>query len=342
MSLKNLSATKITPKLLENKLKNKKINQIYNRFEKSLNIHKSFIVAVSGGPDSLALAFLAKIFSNKKKLISKFYIVDHKLRSESTKEAKKVKRVLKKHSINAQILTWKGKKPSHKIQSLARTKRYELLFSQCDKFKIENILLGHHQDDLFENFFIRMLRGSGLKGLVSLEKKTKLNNKYLLRPLLDLKKEDLIFVSKYVFNFYVEDPSNNNENYKRIKIRKLIEDLKKNGLDKKKFIKTIKNLRYSNNVVDFYVSENLKKNTFFFTKSNKLTLNKSFFEQPYEIIFRAFSEVIKIIGKKYYSVRGKKLDKIISDIQNFRLFKATLGGCIIEKVNQTVIISKEH
>jgi tRNA(Ile)-lysidine synthase len=338
MSPKNLSVTKKTLKLL----KNKKINQIYKSFEKSLNINENFIVAVSGGPDSLALAFLSKIYSIKRKLVSKFFIVDHKLRSNSTKEARIVKKILKQQSINAEILTWKGKKSNQKIQSLARNKRYELLFDQCDKLKVDNILLGHHRDDLFENFFIRLLRGSGLKGLVSLDKKAKSGNKNLLRPLLDHKKEDLIFISKNVFNFYVEDPTNKDEKFKRIRIRKLIRELKKNGLDEKKFIETIKNLKHSNNTVNFYVSENFKNNTFVLKNKNRLILNKSFFEQPHEIIFRTFSEVIKLVGKKYYPVRGKKLDKVISDIKNDRLFKATLGGCVIEKVNQTVIISKEH
>jgi len=342
MSLKNLSARIKIPKLFKDKLKNNRINQIYKRFEKSFNINENFGVAVSGGPDSLALAFLAKIYSIKRKLVPKFFIVDHKLRSESTKEAKVVKDLLKQILITPEILTWKGKKPSKNIQSLARKKRYELIYKRCDKYKINNILIGHHQDDLFENFFIRLLRGSGLKGLISLDKENKIGDKNLLRPLLDQKKEDLVFLSKNVFNFYVQDPTNNDEKYQRIKIRKLIKELQKNGLDKNKFFKTIKNLKYSNKVVNFYVSENLKKNTFFSDKSNKLILNKIFFHQPYEIIFRALSESIKLIGKKYYSARGKKLDKIIKDIENNQSFRATLGGCIIEKVNETVIISKEH
>ena len=342
MSLKNLSAKIKIPKIFKDKLKNKRINLIYKRFEKSLNINENFGVAVSGGPDSLSLAFLAKIYSIKKKLTPKFFIVDHKLRSESTKEAKVVKQLLKRFLIVSEILTWKGRKPLKNIQSLARIKRYELIYKRCDKYKIKNILIGHHQDDLFENFFIRMLRGSGLKGLISLDKKNKIGNKNLLRPLLDEKKEDLAFISKNVFNFYVQDPTNNDEKYLRIKIRKLVAELQKNGLDKKKFIKTIKNLKYSNNVINFYVSENLKKNTFFSNKSNKLILNKFFFYQPYEVIFRALSESIKLIGRKYYSVRGKKLDKIIKDIENNHSFRATLGGCIIEKVNETVIIIKEH
>ena len=342
MSLKNLSAKIKIPKIFKDKLKNKRINLIYKRFEKSLNINENFGVAVSGGPDSLSLAFLAKIYSIKKKLTPKFFIVDHKLRSESTKEAKVVKQLLKRFLIVSEILTWKGRKPLKNIQSLARIKRYELIYKRCDKYKIKNILIGHHQDDLFENFFIRMLRGSGLKGLISLDKKNKIGNKNLLRPLLDEKKEYLAFISKNVFNFYVQDPTNNDEKYLRIKIRKLIVELQKSGLDKKKFIKTIKNLKYSNNVINFYVSENLKKNTFFSNKSNKLILNKFFFYQPYEVIFRALSESIKLIGRKYYSVRGKKLDKIIKDIENNHSFRATLGGCIIEKVNETVIILKEH
>ena len=269
-------------------------------------------------------------------------IIDHKLRSESTIEALKVKRALKKNLIDAEILTWRGRKPISNIQSLARKERYKLLFKKCKKIKIENILLGHHQDDLFENFFIRMLRGSGLKGLTSLNKKTYIENKILLRPLLDIKKDDLIFISNKVFNFYIKDPSNENEKYLRVKVRQMINQLKDYGLDKKKFSKTINNLKSSDEVVNFYVDKNMSNNSFFSKKRNRLILNEEFFSQPYEVIFRSLIESIRLIGKKYYSVRGKKLDKIMKDIENKQLSKATLGGCIIENVNQTVVISKER
>ena len=342
MNHKNLSATIKIPKFFKNKLNNKKIYQIYKKFEGSLNVNENFAVAVSGGPDSLALAFLAKIYSIKKKLNPKFFLIDHKLRPESTKEAKVVKNILKKNQINLEILTWKGKKPTKNIQSAARVKRYSLLSSKCDKFKIKKILLGHHKDDLFENFFIRLLRGSGLKGLISLDKETNINGKVLIRPLLDHPKQDLIFLSQNVFNFYVQDPTNKETKYQRIKVRKLMTELKNNGLDEKKFYKTIKNLKYSDTVVEFYVRKNLKKNTFFSLRSNRLILNKYFFKQPHEVIFRSLSHSIRLIGKKYYSVRGKKLDKIIIDIEKNHSFRTTLGGCIIEKVNQSVIISKEH
>ena len=85
-------------------------------------IYDSFAVAVSGGPDSLALAFLAKVYSIKYNLRSKYLIVDHKIRNESTYEAQKVKKILSNFGIDAEILTWKGKKPKSNVQSLARKK----------------------------------------------------------------------------------------------------------------------------------------------------------------------------------------------------------------------------
>ena len=163
MSLKNLNATIKIPKQYKKKLTNLRIKKIYINFEKNLKIKENFAVAVSGGPDSLALAFLSKIYSLNNKIISKFLIVDHRLRPESTNEAKLVKKVLKKHSINAEILTWYGKKPKKNIQSVARNKRYDLLIKRCKKLKINNIILGHHQDDLLENFFIRIFEVVDLK-----------------------------------------------------------------------------------------------------------------------------------------------------------------------------------
>ena len=280
MSLKNLSAKIKIPKHLKKELDNKRISKIYKKFEKNIDIKKDFAVAVSGGPDSLSLAFLAKIYSVKNNLKSKFLIVDHKLRPESTKEAKHVQKILKKIFINSEILTWNGSKPKKNIQSIARMKRFKLLFARCDKLKVRNILLGHQQNDLIENFFIRILRGSGLKGLISFDSETQIENKNLFRPLLFQKKEDLIFLSKKVFGTYIKDPTNDDEKYQRIRVRKLIEQLQINGLDKKKFLKTINNLKLSDKVINFYVQKNLKSNTFFSERDNKLFINNNFFQQP--------------------------------------------------------------
>ena len=340
MSLKNLNANKIHS-VLQKKIINKKIKHLFNLFQKELKINEKFAVAVSGGPDSLALAFLAKIYSIKNKIAVKFFIVDHKLRKESFLEAKKVKKLLKGLNINSEILSWNGEKPKKNIQSIARKKRYELLFLNCKKYKINNLLLGHHLDDLYENFFIRIVRGSGLKGLASLDKTNQISKINLIRPLLAFDKSDLIFISKYVFNFFVSDPSNKDFKYTRVRIRSFIDKLKKEGFDKNKLFLTIGNLRRSNETLSFYVEQNKKLNSFLNRNKNELILNENFFKNPYEVIFRSMTDSIKIIGGKYNAVRGKKIDNILNRIENNVLIKETLGGCIIKKLNQTVIISKE-
>jgi len=341
MSPKNSNVSKKTHKFLLNKLKDKRILQIYKKFESELVINKDFVVAVSGGPDSLALSFLAKIFAIKKFLNVKYFIVDHKLRKESTSEARYVQKLLKNYSINLNILTWNGVKPKKNIQSVARGKRYELLINKAKKYKIKNILLGHHLDDLFENFFIRILRGSGLNGLISLDKEIKKNEVNLIRPLINVDKKDLIYISKNIFGSYINDPTNEDDKYKRVKIRNFLTQLSFEGLDRNKFFLTIKNLKIANKNVKFYIKKNLDENVTFLQKKERAILKESFFVQSDEVVFRSFVELIQIVGKKYYPVRGKKIDKIIQLINLQSSFKVTLGGCIIKKVNGTIILLKE-
>ena len=343
MSQKNLNATNKTHKFLINKLKDKRLFQIYKRFESNLdiNINENFIVAVSGGPDSLALSFLAKIYSIKKSLDLKYFIIDHKLRKNSTHEAKIVQNQLKKFSINLNILTWRGKKPTKNIQSNARDKRYSLLVNKAKNFKIKNILLGHHLDDLFENFFIRILRGSGLNGLISLDQKTQIEKVNLIRPLLNFDKKDLIYISNYIFGSYIKDPSNEDDKFKRVKIRNFLNQLESEGLNRNKFYLTIKNLKFANETIKFYTKKNLEENTSFLKNKKLVILKKNFFYQSQEVVFRSFTEIIKFVGKKYYPARGKKVEKIIQSIKSKASLKITLGGCIVKKVNQTIIVSKE-
>ena len=263
------------------------------------------------------------------------------MRKNSSLEAKYVKKKLKNFSIKLNILTWRGLKPKKNIQSIAREKRYELLCDRAKKYRIQNILVGHHLDDLFENFFIRILRGSGLQGLISLDRETQKNNINLFRPLINIDKDDLVYISNHVFGSYVQDPSNQNDKFKRVKVRNLLKELSLEGLDRNKFFLTIKNLKFANESIKFYTKKNIEENVTMLKKKQKAVLEENFFSQSEEVVFRSFGEVIKIIGKKYYTVRGRKIDKIINLVESNSSFKVTLGGCLIKKVNGTVILSKE-
>ena len=344
MNLKNLSARSKTHKKILNHLKNKEISKMYKKFSDFLNEREDIAVAVSGGPDSLSLAFLAKCYSLNNKVKVRCFIVNHKLRIDSSQEAKTVKDILKKIGIECKILNWNGKKPLKNIQSLARDKRYFLLAEECKKNNINNLLLGHHLDDMSENFLIRIVRGSGLNGLISFDKKTKYRNQNLniLRPLLDFEKKDLVYIAKKVFGFFIKDPSNINNNFKRTRIRNLLQSLEKEGLDKRKLILTINNLKDSDKSIKFYGDRNLKNNVTFLKKKNIHILNQNFFDQSHEIVFRSLTKIIQTSGKKNYPVRGKSLNELIKKIYSKSFSKVTLGGCYIERINETILISKEN
>ena len=346
MKKKSLSAKKIIHKKLLSYLKDPIVKKVYSEFCKILkNYIKSnkISVAVSGGPDSLALTYLSKCYSITNNAKIKFYHVNHNLRNESGFESKKLKSFLKKFDINCQILEWRGKKPSVNIQSVARKKRYSLIYDRSSKDKIKYLLLAHHLDDVFENFLMRLLRGSGLKGLVSFNKvKTNYNDKLkILRPLIVHKKIDLSYTANKVFNFKFEDPSNKNINFKRIRIRNLIQNLKSEGLNLEKLRLTISNLSDSNLTVNHYVIQNIKCNSKYNNKKKNYILNEDFFNQPHEIVFRSLTNLLKKTGNKYYSPRGKSVSQLLSKLRSGEIKKINISGCILEKINNSFIIYEE-
>ena len=347
MKKKNTSAKKKIPNFYFNKLKNRKIKKIYLEFKKNINefSDKKLCVAVSGGSDSLALTFLVKCMSLETKIDYLYCHVDHKLRSESSKEASKTKKLLKDHGINLHILKWAGKKKISNIQEQARLNRYNLLFKESAKNTIDTILTAHHVDDLYENFFIRLLRGSGLKGLISFKNKVsridKNKNILILRPLLNISKKDLMYVSKNTFGSFVNDSSNNNEKFLRIHVRKIINKLFSNKKNNLNIGLALSNLDRSNEAIEYYVKKNIEMNV----KSrfgNKVIISDNFFNHPDEVVFRSLNIVLNNFSKKTKLTRGSKIINLYKSYRNSeKYFKTTLSGCIFEKVSKSLIISRE-
>ena len=141
------------------------------------------------------------------------------------------------------------KEPNHcsvdikNTQSEARVVRYNLLTDFCKRKKIKTILTAHNLEDQVETFFIRLSRGSGLYGLSSMKQISEISKKiHLVRPLLDVKKEKLIKISKTVFGKYFKDPTNVNSKYLRTRIRSLKKSLEKSGINYDQIFQSIKNL----------------------------------------------------------------------------------------------------
>ena len=348
MKRKSLTVKNKVHKKILSYLKNKEFKKIYKNFEEFLRYRKikSFVVSLSGGSDSLALAYFSKCFQilNNKKV---YYVhIDHKIRKNSSKEAKDLKFLMNKFCIKCEILFWKKIKNTRTTQENARIARYSLLERFCKKKEINALLIGHHQDDLYENFFIRMLRGSGIRGLTSFSSQDTFINKSLkgYRPFLNITKKTLLRVTNKVFGYYINDPSNSNDQYLRIRVRNLLKSLQNEGFDKKKFDLTYCNLHSANETLKYYSDQNISKNTNCSIKNLKdaVVINHKFFKQPDEIVLRSLSNLISKTNKKYYYPRGKSLLKKISEIRGNAFKKTTLGGCIIERVNNTTLIYPEN
>ena len=129
--------------------------------------------------------------------------------------------MLNQHGIALKIIV-NHQRITRNIQSKAREVRYKLLTDFCKKHKVKILLTAHNLEDQVETFFIRLSRGSGLKGLSGMDFSTDLSgNIKLKRPLLNINKKYLVNISSGIFGKYFNDPSNKNEKYLRTKIRRL-------------------------------------------------------------------------------------------------------------------------
>ena len=123
----------------------------------------------------------------------------------------------------------------------------------------------------------------------------------------------------------------------------LISNLEEEGLTLKKFEISLNNLSKSNIAIDYYVQKNINDNSNYLKSTNSIILKDAFLKQPDEIVFRSFSELIQKIGKKETFARGAKVDNLLKFLRSTNNYsKKTLSGCIIQKFENSVIISSEN
>lgn len=173
-------------------------------------------VAVSGGPDSLALLLLCHAAFPERTLAA---TVDHGLRPKAADEARTVAEVCADLGIEHSILT-PGAPITGSLQAAAREARYGLLERWADENGIAAILTAHHADDQAETLLMRLMRGAGLSGLAGV----RAVNGRIVRPLLRWRREDLLAVVTASGLEPIADPSNEDDRFDRVRIRKAIAD----------------------------------------------------------------------------------------------------------------------
>ncbi len=193
---------------------------------------KALLIAVSGGPDSIALLVMAADWAKRRgRTRIEAATVDHGLRPGSADEAKAVAHLCARLKVGHRVLEWKGAKPITRLQERAREARYRLLVDYARAVGAEALLTAHHADDQAETVLFRLLRGSGVTGLRGMDVMTMRDGMTIGRPLMALRKRDLIAFVNARGAPFIDDPSNADPRFARTRLRTLLARLGEEGLD---------------------------------------------------------------------------------------------------------------
>jgi tRNA(Ile)-lysidine synthase len=193
---------------------------------------KALLVAVSGGPDSTALLLMAAEWAKRRgKTRIEAATVDHGLRPESADEAKAAAALCARLGVCHHVLLWKGAKPTSRLQERAREARYRLLVDHAKAIGADALMTAHHADDQAETVLFRLLRGSGLAGLRGMDVMSARDGVTIARPLMGLKKRDLIAFAQARGTPFIDDPSNADPRFARTRLRALLARLDEEGLN---------------------------------------------------------------------------------------------------------------
>lgn len=303
--------------------------------------------AVSGGPDSMALLHLLSSWGKEHGVRVVAFTVDHGLRSESAAEAASVGEWARMFpDVTHDVLRWEGVKPESRILEAARAARYALLSNAMTRIGAKHLFVAHHQDDQAETFLIRLAKGSGLDGLSGMRELQAFgDDKWIVRPLLDATKADLIAVCEESNVPFVNDPTNENQAYLRPRLRAAQGILEEEGLSSKRLSVTARRMLRARDALDSMAAD-LRKRAARAGRGDGEVLDIVLLrEAPEELILRVFLSVMEDLRPDAdYGPRMERAENLLERFLHDESFNgATLGGCIfaIDAKNGTVWIRKE-
>ena len=190
-------------------------------------------LAVSGGPDSLALMLLAQRWASALDTPPRLivYSLDHGLRPEAGSEVQMVLREAEKLGLDARGLSWTGEKPPTGVQEAARQARYRIIGEAMQADGASLLLTAHHRADQAETVLMRLAHGSGVEGLKGMTSLSQVENITVFRPLLDVEPASMALLVEEAGLTPVSDPSNKDSAYERVRWRKRLPQLAEDGLD---------------------------------------------------------------------------------------------------------------
>lgn len=290
--------------------------KIINILQKHLQTGDTVIAGISGGPDSVFLLHFLK------KLPSKIVVahVNHQLRKEAIKDASFVKKLCSPTILFAPLtspIKSLSQKSKQGLEETGRKVRYEFFQKLAKKYHAKFIVTAHHADDNLETIILNFARGASLQGLTGMQEVEKIQqNTLLLRPLLQISKQQILEYLHHHKIPYCIDKSNDSLIYKRNFIRHKIVPLLKeiNPSITKTLAENTRNLREINDYLDSQAQDWMKKNSL--DSTMKKFPKKAFLTQP--------QTLKKIILLKIYehhigntqNLKSVNLDEALTLIQN--------------------------
>ncbi len=296
-------------------------------------------LAVSGGPDSMALALCVERWARQDFIA---FIVDHGLREESASESAQVQIRLRQTGIPAEILVWEHAPVAGRLHEKAREARYRLLTEACRRHGAGALLTAHHSGDQAETILMRLAKGSGIDGLAGIAAESLRDGIRLLRPLLSVSKERLVATCDAAGVAYVTDPSNGAEKYARGRLRKVLPLLEAEGLTVESLTGLGARAREAKDALDFYTWE-------FLTKAAQTELGGSVCLDrtalrvaPRAIALRALASCLRYVHDEDYPPEYASLSSLVdASLGTEDEPTRTLYGCIASIAENRVMILRE-
>ncbi|WP_251134101.1 tRNA lysidine(34) synthetase TilS [Rhodomicrobium sp. Az07] len=290
----------------------------------------ALVLAVSGGPDSMALMHLARrwaTLANRQADTITVATVDHGLRPESVEEATFVRTHARALGFEHVTLVWSGEKPATGLQAAARRARYALLTAQA-RVNGASLVTAHTRDDQAETLVMRLARGSGVDGLAAIAPVSMRDGVRLARPLLDFSKTRLTACLRARSVPFVRDPSNENTAFERVRLRIAMRALANAGVSKAALALSAARLGRSRAALD-EAAERFLDGFFRVSPLAHGEIDREAFDAlPDDIALRVLARVLPLIGGRADPPRMMRLERLLEGLRTGQS-EATLGGSLL-------------
>lgn len=299
-------------------------------------------LAISGGPDSMALALCAARWAKVQACEVWAFIVDHRLRPESRHEAELVKSRCAALGLNAAILAWDHTPVTSRLHVQARHARYDLLAKACHAHGIGHLLLAHQQEDQAETILMRLSKGSGIKGLGGMQPVTSAYGLKLLRPFLTVPKARLTATCQAAGVPYVIDPSNLSPRFARGRLRGIMPLLADEGLTVARLADLGERASAAQQALDHYADQ-LWQAAVTCHPAGLLTINRhNLCAAPAATALAVLARGLQTVHRTPYDPERQSLLRLYQQITQAKAFQTTsLHGCLIMNSATEIKILRE-